>query len=296
MSAATRFGATMSRVRSRFDSRWRHSTQWLRARRGPRLAVPPATPVVVEKHADGVVEIRLTAGDRRNVLGRSTIDRLEELVASPPHGTKVIVITAEPPDFCAGYDLVEASRSSPQDLIAHEDNFVPLRASTIPIVVALTGNVIGGGLELALSADIRIAAPGTRFAIPAAKLGLVYSEAGIRLVRDAVGESVARAMFLGGRDLSAEAAVTLGLVTEVVSREQVRERALEYAAAMASWSFTAATGNRQILDAVAGRVEVDTGRLRLSSFEPHGDLAHSIAAFVKRRAQAPGGLVDKNPH
>jgi len=289
----TRLGRTVSLTRTRLDNRWRRSTKWLRARRHPRLAAPPATGVIAEKVVDGVFEVRLDSGERRNVLGRSTIDRIEELVASPPHGTRVIVITAAPPDFCAGYDLVEASKGSAQDLIAHESNFASLRTSTLPIIVALQGNVIGGGLELALSGDIRIATPETRFAIPAAKLGLVYSEAGIRLVVDVIGESVARAMFLGGREMTAETALSIGLVTEIVGRDQLRSRALDYASNIAALSFTAATGNRQILDAVAGRVVVDTGELHSGSFAAHGDLAHSITNFIRRRAQAPGGLVEK---
>ena len=289
----TRIGRSVSLTRTRLDDSWRRSTKWWRARRHPRLAVPPATAVVAEKVENGVFEIRLNGGPRRNVLGRSTIDEIEQLVAMPPHGTRVIVITAQPPDFCAGYDLVEASRGAADDLIAHERNFAPLRTSVLPIVVALQGNVIGGGLELALSADIRIASPGTRFAVPAAKLGLVYSEAGIRLVRDVIGESFARAMFLAGREVSAETALSIGLVTEIVGRDQLRARALEYATSIAAWSFTAATGNRQILDAVAGRVAIDTAELRNTSFAAHGDLTESIADFVKRRAQAPGGLVEK---
>lgn len=293
MTTMTRLGRTVSLTRTRVDNRWRRSTKWLRARRGPRLAAPPATGVVAEKVVDGVFEIRLDSGERRNVLGRSTIDRIEELVATPPPGARVIVISAEPPDFCAGYDLVEASKGRAENLIAHESNFAPLRTSTLPIVVALQGNVIGGGLELALSGDIRIATPDTRFAVPAAKLGLVYSEAGIRLVVDLIGESIARAMFLGGRDVSAETALSIGLVTEIVGREQLRARALEYATNIATLSFTAATGNRQILDAVTGRTVVDTGELHLGSFAAHGDLANSISTFVKRRAQAPGGLVEK---
>jgi enoyl-CoA hydratase/carnithine racemase len=188
---------------------------------------------------------------------------------------------------------VEASLGRAEELIAHESNFAALRTSVYPIVVALLGNVIGGGLELALSGDIRLASPETRFAIPAAKLGLVYSEAGIRLVVDTLGESLARAMFLGGRDVSAETALSIGLVSEIVGREQLRSRALEYGAAIGSWSATAASGNRQILDAIAGRVVVDTTELRLGSFAANGDLAHSISNFVKRRAQAPGGLVEK---
>lgn len=291
MAPMSRLSRSLAQSRARVDVRWRRSTKWLRDRRRPRLAAPPATAVATGKVEGGVFEIRLTAGERRNVLGRATIDRLEELVATPPSGTKVIVITAEPPDFCAGYDLVEASRGAAEGLIAHESNFATLRQSSVPIIVALQGNVIGGGLELALSGDIRIASPETRFAIPAAKLGLVYSEAGIRLVVAAVGESVARALFLGGRDISSESALSMGLVTEIVGREQLRDRALELGRSIASWSDVASTGNRQILDVVAGRISVDTSELRLESFAPHSDLSNSISRFVARRAESAGGLV-----
>jgi len=279
---------------ARMSTRLRRSTKWMRRRR-PLLHSPPATRVGAEHVRDGVFEIRLLGGDRRNVLGRSTIDEIERLVLEPPHGTKVIVITAEPPDFCAGYDLVEASNSLPEALIAHEDNFRTLRASPIPIVVALHGNVIGGGMELAFSCDIRIASPETRLAIPAGKIGLVYSEAGIRLVVATVGDSVARSLFLGGREINAEAALAMGIVAEVVGREQLRARSLELGADIASWSSIAATGNRQILDFVAGRNAVDTSALHALSFDPKGDLADTIANFVARRARSVAPVADVEP-
>jgi len=288
------FTRRISVATARMSTRMRRSTKWMR-RRGPRLHAPPATTVSAGHLHDGVFEIRLMGGERRNVLGRTTIDEVERLVVEPPRGTKVIVITAEPPDFCAGYDLIEASNSHPESLIAHEDNFKSLRSNPIPIVVALQGNVIGGGMELALSADIRIASPETRLAIPAGKIGLVYSEAGIRLVVETLGDSVARALFLGGREISAEAALAMGVITEVVGREQLRERALELGASIASWSATAATGNRQILDVVAGRISADTGALHALSFEPKGDLAATIANFVARRSRSVVSVSSAEP-
>src|ERR1700692_1028325 len=103
----SRLSRSMSRMQSQTSYRWRRSTKWIHDRRRQRLAVPPATRVEAESMKHGVFELRLVGGDRRNVLGRSTIDRLEELVATPPVGTRVIVITAAPPDFCAGYDLIK---------------------------------------------------------------------------------------------------------------------------------------------------------------------------------------------
>ena len=290
MAPMTRFGRSLSMMNSRVNDRWRRTTKRLRDRRGPRTAAPPPTSVVGEHVVDGVFEVRLANGNRRNVLGRSTIDRLEELVADPPHGTRVIVITGAAPDFCAGYDLVEASRGAAESLIAHEDNFAALRHSPVPIIAALQGNVIGGGLELALSVDVRVATPDTKFAIPASKLGLVYSESGIRLVIAAVGESVARAMFLAGFVLDAGAAHDMGLVVDIVGREQLRDRAMELATMIASWSSLASSGNRKIIDVIVGRAVDDTKALRLASFAPHGDLAKSIADFVARRSGAEAAI------
>ncbi len=286
MSPTTRMGRSVTLLRSRAGDRLRQSTKWIKDRRRERLAFPPATPVSVERVVAGVLEIRLADGNRRNVLGRATIDRIDELVANPPHGTKVIVITAEPPDFCAGYDFVEASRGDADKLIAHESNFASLRSSLLPIVVALHGNVIGGGLELALLADVRVASVETKFAIPASKLGLTYSENGVRLVVDAFGQSVARAMFLAGHVVTAEMALSMGVLSEIVSREQLRTLTLELAAAMAEWSPEASSGNRQILDVVAGRVTCDTDALHMASFVSNGALAQSIAAFTARRSAA----------
>ncbi len=287
MTPTTRLGRSWGRVVARVGDASRRGARRWRYRRRPRPAAPPPTPVEVTV-ADGVVELRLAAGDRRNVLGRETIDRIEEVVANPPAGVRAIAITAEPPDFSAGYDLLEASRTDPSSLIAHEGNFAALRSSRLPIVVALSGNVIGGGLELALLADVRIATPDTRFSIPASRMGLVYSEAGTRLVVEGFGASVARSMFLAATTVSCERALALGVVSLVVGREQLRAEALATAREIASWPEVATSGNRRVLDVVAGRTSDDAAGLRQASFAPRGPLATTIERFVERRARRAG--------
>jgi enoyl-CoA hydratase/carnithine racemase len=264
------------------------------ARFGQRRAAPVVhaandepTAVVSSQPAPGVLEIRLTGGTRRNVLGRLTLERIESLVEFAPAETRVILLSADGPDFCAGYDLFEAARDGAESLLAHESNLAPLRRSSCPIIAALHGNVIGGGLELALAADVRLASRDVRLAIPASALGLVYSEAGTRLLVDELGESTTRAMLLGGKSLDANEALASGLVTDLVALEDLDARALELATRIASWSPVATAGNRRVLDVVAGRVTDDTAALRLASFAPHSALASSIERFVNRRAAAP---------
>lgn len=243
-------------------------------------ATDKATEVHVSRHEDGVVELRLVGPARRNALARSTLERLEGLVSVPPLGTRVIVLTAEGPDFCAGYDLREAARGDPEGLIANGANFALLQQSRVPIIAALHGNVIGGGLELALAADVRLTTPNVKFAIPAGRLGLVYSEQGVRLLVNEVGESRARAMLLAGRALTAEEAMTSGIVSEIVEPDRLSERALELASLIASWSPAATSGNRRVIDAVVGRIDEDTESLRRASFQPHGTLARNIEQFA----------------
>ena len=278
---------TVSQMKLQISNHWSSWLQKIRVRRGWHPEIPSATEIEVKALQDGVLELKLAGGNRRNVLGRSTIDYIERMVANPPTGTKVIVITAALPDFCAGYDLMEANHANAIDLIARETNFDSLRKSQVPILVALHGNVIGGGLELALSADIRLASPDTVISIPASQLGLVYSETGIRLVVAAVGDSVARALFLGGRKISADSALSMGLISEIVGRDQLRDRTIELANEIALWPSAATSGNRQILDAIAGRIAVDTTELRRRSFDQNGELAKTIADFAAERFQNP---------
>jgi enoyl-CoA hydratase/carnithine racemase len=244
------------------------------------------TEVHVHRHPDGVLELRLVGGALRNALGRSTIERIESLVSTPPIGTRVVVLTAEEPDFCAGYDLREAARGDAEQLIANGVNFAPLKTSGVPIIAALHGNVIGGGLELALAADVRLATPNTKLALPAGRLGLVYSEEGVRLLVNEVGESRARAMLLAGTALAAEEAQLAGIITEVVVADRLQDRALELASTIASWSELATSGNRRVLDVVVGRASVDTAALRLASFQTGGVLAASIERFASGQSDA----------
>ncbi|GEM_PF-296797 len=239
-----------------------------------------STPVEVRSFADGVLELRLVGPSQRNALGRATIDRIEQLVSIPPMGTRVVLLTADGPDFCAGYDLREAARGDAGSLIALGTNFAALKNAEIPVIAALHGNVIGGGLELALAADVRLATPDTKLALPAGRLGLVYSEEGIRLLVNEVGESHARAMLLAGKVLTAEDARASGVITEIVAPHRLEARALELASTVASWSELATSGNRRVLDVVVGRTTADTEALRRSSFAPGGTLAATIERFA----------------
>lgn len=237
--------------------------------------------VRVERPAEGVLWLRLHRPERRNALDRATLDALAERVSGCPPDVRVIVVSGDGTDFCAGYDLLEAHDRGAAGLVAHPESFSALAASPVPLVAALHGRVIGGGLELALCADLRIAARGTRLSMPASRIGLVYSDTGARLVVEAAGSTVARAMLLRGDELSARRARQVGLVTEVVGRRRLAAAALESAQAIAAARPRAARGNRRLLDVVTGRVDEPTDPLREITFES-GELAETATAFAAR--------------
>ncbi len=217
------------------------------------------------------------------MLGRSTISAIEAAVIDPPKGTRVILLSAEQPDFSAGYDLREAAGGDAESLIAHESNFAALRHSGVPVIAMLHGNVIGGGLELALGADVRIASPEMKMSIPANRLGLVYSLPGVRLLVAELGESMTRSMLLAGKVLDANEAKSAGLIAEVVELSELHNYALKLAETMASWSPEATAGNRRVLDVAVGRVDDDAAALRRASFRPGGRLEGSISRFAVER-------------
>ena len=134
--------------------------------------------------------------------------------------------------FSAGYDIgglpKDAFAHQAESLVAHpfHDAIAALEAFPYPAVAALNGHAIGGGLELALTCDLRMAATGAKLGMPPAKLGLVYSHTGLRKFIDAIGVTRTRDLFFTGRNVSAATALEWGMVTEIAPAEKLAERAL----------------------------------------------------------------------
>ena len=121
------------------------------------------------------------------------------------------------------------------------------------MVAALNGHAIGGGLELALACDLRVAAAGARLGMPPARLGLVYSYTGLRRFLDAIGGARTRELFLTARLLGAEEALGWGLVNEVVPAEELAARGVALAAEVAALSPLSVRGNKRVLRALRRR-------------------------------------------
>jgi enoyl-CoA hydratase/carnithine racemase len=164
-----------------------------------------------------------------------------------------------------------------------------VEAYPYPTVAALNGHAIGGGLELALACDLRIAAGTIAVGMPPAKLGLVYSHTGIRKFIDTIGAPRTRELFLVGRRIDARTAREWGLVNAVAEPDRLADEALALATEIASNAPLAQAGNKRVIRAVLdahGKLDPDVERelieLRRACFSSE-DFREGVAAFAAKR-------------
>ena len=175
--------------------------------------------LLVDEPAPGVARLTISNPQRRGALDHPILDALAATV--PALDARCVIVTGEGATFSAGYDLA----GLPDGILAEEaDRLVAhpfaaaldaIEAYPYPTLAVLNGHAIGGGLELALACDLRIAASSIKLGMPPAKLGLVYSHTGIRKFIDAIGVARTRELFLVGRRIDATTAAAWGLVNFV---------------------------------------------------------------------------------
>ncbi len=197
--------------------------------------------------------------------------------------------------FSAGYDIGEIPDEEFEEraeaLVAHPftEAIDALEAFPWPTLAVLPGHTIGGGLELALACDLRVAQEGIKLGMPPAKLGLVYSHTGLRRFIDAIGAARTRELFLLGSYIDAGTALQWGLVTRVAAAGDLDARALEVAAELAGNAPLSQTGNKRVIAALlaaegelAEDVEQELIELRRASFAS-ADMREGMRAFAERR-------------
>ena len=251
---------------------------------------------------DGVADVRLNRPEKRNALDNAMFAGLitagERLKAEP--GVRAVVLSGEGPDFCAGLDFgaFQARRDGERlrlqvDLPVVQDG--PARATgqraayvwaelPVPVIAAVTGNALGGGLQIALGADIRIVAPDARLSVLEIRWGLVPDMTGTQLLPELVGRDVAKELTFSGRVVRGEEAVMLGLATRVDA--DPRRAALELARSVAGRSPHAIRAAKRLLD-LAGRVDLQAGfaaeQKEIGALIGSPNQAEAVAAEFSRR-------------
>jgi enoyl-CoA hydratase/carnithine racemase len=250
---------------------------------------------------DGVADVRLARPDKRNALDVAMFAALvstgERLKSEP--GVRAVVLSGEGPDFCAGLDFgsFQAMRDG-ERLSLRADlppGHGPARATgqraayvwtevPVPVIAAVTGNALGGGLQIALGADIRIVAPDAKLSVLEIRWGLIPDMTGSQLLPELVGRDVAKELTFSGRIVGGEEAVALGLATRV--DPDPRQAALELARSIAGRSPHAIRAAKRLLD-LAGRVDLETGfaaeQREIGALIGSPNQAEAVAAFFSKR-------------
>jgi enoyl-CoA hydratase len=213
--------------------------------------------IIVSGPEDGVAVITLNRPDKRNALSTAlreqfceTLDRL-----AADRDMRTLVITGAGPVFSAGFDLDEmnsAAAKSPEEraqAMALSDRFhLGVLRFPLPVIASVNGPALGGGFDLAVLTDIRIASVTARFAHPEQAWGdVIY-----RPMRDLVGGSIARELVLTGRSIDANEAHRVGLVAQVVAPP-------ELAATSATLASSIAGAPREVLLRMKAKIVASSG-------------------------------------
>ena len=252
--------------------------------------------LVLDRPADAVARLEIRNPGKRNALDHDILDAIATAMEELDNGieTRCVIITGSEGMFSAGYDIGdipdEVFAEEAERIVAHPFSraIEAVERFPFPTVAAINGHALGGGLELAVTCDLRVAAAGFKLGMPPGKLGLIYSHTGIQKFLDSVGPARTRELFFTGRNISAERAEQINLVHETVPRESIGTHTVELAAEIADNAPLSLKGNKRIIGdlltfpRLSENLEREVIELRMSSFRSE-DFREGVRAFGEKR-------------
>lgn len=245
---------------------------------------------------NSIATLTLNRPDKLNAISLAMLDQLEASVASLEKNRDVrvvIVASASERAFCVGADIKEWEGVIADDPIAMwrawdrpgHRVFDRLARLHLPTIAAVNGFAFGGGLEIALAADLRICSDNAEFALPETKIGTQPGWTGTQRLPALIGVARAKQMIFTGARVNANVAAQWGLVNEVVAREALNARANEIANQIASNAPLAVQFSKTIIDAGAGQgVEIALEGLAAALGATTQDGKEGPASFREKRA------------
>ena len=252
--------------------------------------------LVLDHPAEAVARLTISNPERRNALDHEILEALAAVLPELDRGVEIrcVVITGAGEVFSAGYDIAdipeETFATDAEALVAHpfQAAMEAVSAHPYPVLAAINGHCLGGGLELAVRCDLRLCAMGAKLGMPPAKLGLIYGHTGLQRFIDVVGVARTKELFLTGRNLSAPRAVAIGLVHDTVIDQKLEVTALELASEVAANAPLSLRGNKHAIETLNSysrltpEQERELIELRRSCFGSD-DFREGIRAFAEKR-------------
>jgi enoyl-CoA hydratase/carnithine racemase len=253
--------------------------------------------LLVDRPRDGVVLVTLNRPERYNAITFQMFDELHDLAGrlTADDEARAVVVTGAGKGFCSGLDLDEAATlpdMSPHEMMLGQEHwagaFMKLHELPQPVIAAVNGPAAGGGLGLALAADLRLASPEARFNAAFVRIGLSAGDVGVSWsLPRVVGFGLAAEIMLTGRFVEADEAARIGLVNRVVPADELLDAAFDVAGQIAANTPFGVTLTKRVLHA-----NVDAGSLgqavevenRGQTLATRGeDFREALSAFRQKR-------------
>jgi enoyl-CoA hydratase/carnithine racemase len=264
----------------------------------PNSEEPKLETIRLDRPAEGVAVATLDRPDRMNAMTMVMFAELEQLALDlgEQDDLRVLIITGAGRAFCAGYDLADATELpelSPMGMLERQEQaaraLTAVRSIRVPVIAALNGAVAGGGLALALAADIRLASPAAKFNAAFVRIGLSAGDLGTSwLLPRLIGPALAAEIAFTGRFVEAAEAERIGLVNRVVPAQDLMAEAIAMATLIGANSPAGVQLSKRALQAnmeissYAAALELENrGQALLTRGE---DLPEALAAFQAKRA------------
>lgn len=250
-----------------------------------------STDIIKVELQDNIAVVTMNRPGKRNAMNEDLLDALDNFFSNPPAEAKVVVLTGVEGHYCSGLDLAEHVARNAENTMRHSRNWHgvmdKIQYSGLPVVSAMFGAVIGGGLELATSTHVRIAEPSTIFQLPEGRRGIyVGGGASVRVGR-ILGADRMTEMMLTGRKYNSEEGLSLGLAHYAVGEGEAMPLAMELARKIAK---NAGLSNYVMIHALA-RIEdmskqdgLFTESLCAALTQTSSDAEEGLRAFLEKRA------------
>jgi enoyl-CoA hydratase len=241
--------------------------------------------------SDGKAIIRLSRPAQHNRLEPADLRVLTQMFGelSDNPEARVLIITGTGKSFSSGFHLGaftedEAGGQSKYDPNAFEKMVDALEAMKIPTIAALNGGVYGGSTDLVLACDFRLGVAGIRMFMPAARLGIVYYESGMRRYVTRLGLNNAKRLFMTAEPVDAAGMLAMGYLTELVAPDQLYARVDELAAQLAANAPLSVSAMKQSLNAVAsGTLDSEVHRALKDQCFSSDDHQEGLKAWAEKR-------------
>jgi enoyl-CoA hydratase len=233
---------------------------------------------LISARTGDVALLTLNRPERRNALNIELCDAIGEAVTEAAGGgSRAIVITGQGSSFCSGADLSQVYGQAFIDALYRMLH--SLSQIDVPLIAAVNGPAIGGGAQLAIACDLRVAAPEAQFAVPTPRNALATDAWTIRTLADIAGHGVARRVLLAAETINAEGALAVGLA----DRQGGLSDALAWADEIATFAPLTLAYNKRVLNGWADQDEIDRRYVEIWASQ---DAKESAAAWTQKRTPA----------